>query len=54
MSNKPNTQNSAGKPCKKENKNEKTATDNQWYNHNTAYKQDDRERKDGPGGENNI
>ncbi len=31
--------------------NEKTAVDNQWTNSNLKYYPDDRERRDGPGGE---
>lgn len=31
--------------------NEKTATDNQWTNNNLKYYPDNRERRDGPGGE---
>lgn len=32
-------------------KQEKTATDNQWTNANLKYYPDQRERRDGPGGE---
>ena len=36
----------------KQQKNEKSAVNNQWTNNNLKYYPDQRERKDGPGGEN--
>ena len=36
----------------KQRDNEKTAGNNQWTNNNLKYYPDERERKDGPGGEN--
>lgn len=34
----------------KENENKKSATNNQWTNNQLKYYPDERERKDGPGG----
>lgn len=36
---------------KKDAKNEKSAGNNQWTNNNLKYYPDNRERRDGPGGE---
>lgn len=39
---------------KNQQNNEKNAGNNQWTNNNLKYYPDERERKDGPGGENAI